>query len=370
MSYTLSIKKTTYRTISPEAEEFNKLLAKIERLKEKIILKNNELESCLDYLTKKGFSILKHNLDLRFKFSQLLFKLIDSKIVSSPKDKDFIVELLFDQIHQLKEMSELYLVPDFEQFEKEVTTHPELALNDEMVEGTALFLKKQFEELGLDTDLDFANWIRNGGSMEDLQEKLREKMGEKGADAFFENQTRNSTKRKPGKTSKRGIEIKLVEKNLNDLYRQLARVFHPDLESDEEKRGAKEELMKELNHAYKSKNIYAMLQMEVQWLAASQDRLGNLPAEKLKVFVLSLKEQLKILNAELKSVPNQPRFEILHKVTFPFYCESIPDFYGSLNGMTKDSDNLEVTIEQLGNVTDKKSVRTFLSKIKINSYGY
>ncbi len=369
----LIIRKSSDQIISKEAEEFNKLISKIEKLKEKNILKNNELENCLDYFSKKGIRIIKENSSKRFEFALLLFKLFDSNIVSSGNDKDVIAELLLYQLNQIESYYDIYIPPAYEAFEKEVRTHPAFVLDKEDVETAAFLIRDELEEMGIDLDIDFEGWIKNGGTIEDLQQKIKDAIPESDRKQFYESQEK-SRNRQPKKSTKKVKETQLVEKNLNDLYRQLARVFHPDLETDELKRGAKEELMKELNSAYESKNIYAMLQMEIQWFAESHDRLEKLPEEKLGAFVLSLKEQVKILNAEFKEIPNHPKYNILHKATFPYYCDSIPTFYTTMNGLELDSKDLMKTIASLGDGTNRKIVKQFLKEIKMVSrmmpFGY
>src|SRR5262249_32289123 len=50
------------------------------------------------------------------------------------------------------------------------------------------------------------------------------------------------------------------------IYKQLARVLHPDLEGDGGRRKEKLQLMQELTEAYRQRDLHTLLRLEMQWI--------------------------------------------------------------------------------------------------------
>lgn len=63
----------------------------------------------------------------------------------------------------------------------------------------------------------------------------------------------------------------MQEKGINSIYKQLTKVFHPDLEHDSAQKAHKEELMKRLTTAYKSNDLYALVILAMEWMNGSNN---------------------------------------------------------------------------------------------------
>ncbi|MEO6720482.1 MAG: hypothetical protein ABIN67_08945, partial [Ferruginibacter sp.] len=103
----------------------------------------------------------------------------------------------------------------------------------------------------------------------------------------------------------------MKQKNISTIYRQLAKLFHPDLEHDEERKTEKEILMKELTVAYEAKNLHALLTLELRWIHKENDHLESLSEEKLAIYLAILKEQARDLEQEINGMFQQPRYQVL-----------------------------------------------------------
>lgn len=368
MTHSLIIKKSSTQPISAQAEEFNKLILKIERLKEKKLMKYGELDSCMDYYAREGFQTIKENTETRMTFVNLIFEIYNSELITLQKDKIALADLIFYQMSQIKIFYGLYVPKGYEEFKGKIISIEELKMNGEEIEQIAEMYKEQLDEMGIELDFDIEEWLQSGGSLDEMQERIKHKIYEAEKSNHFRNDSTKKVNTKTKPKSKKQLQVEEVEKNLNNLYRQLARVFHPDLETDESKKEHKQELMKELNNVYKEKNIFAMLQMELRWLAESSDRLVKLPEEKLKIFILSLKEQIKILNAEFNNIHNEARFQILQKVSFPYLCNSLIIFYGEINRITRETNDLDKTIKAIEKGNNKKVIKELLKEIHMASF--
>jgi hypothetical protein len=89
------------------------------------------------------------------------------------------------------------------------------------------------------------------------------------------------------------------EKEIRQLFRQLAKRFHPDLTSDQKEKKWREEIMTKVNQAYGSRNLAAL-----KALAEQPDRAYNPLKRTKKEKIAHLKQEIKRLDpivADLKS---------------------------------------------------------------------
>jgi hypothetical protein len=97
-------------------------------------------------------------------------------------------------------------------------------------------------------------------------------------------------------------------KSMRSLYLSLAKALHPDIEMDAYEKKRKEELMKKVTAAYAGKDLATLLKLEMQWVASESSALDTLPDDKLKLYLVSLKEQAAALEEEHASVYYNARF--------------------------------------------------------------
>ena len=69
--------------------------------------------------------------------------------------------------------------------------------------------------------------------------------------------------------------------------------------------------MKELTSAYESKNLHALLSLELKWIYKESSHLETLADDKLSVYLQLLKEQVSNLEYEKKGIFQQPQYSIL-----------------------------------------------------------
>ncbi|WP_343667986.1 hypothetical protein [Chitinophaga sp.] len=121
----------------------------------------------------------------------------------------------------------------------------------------------------------------------------------------------SSTKRERYKEEKERLLDALRRKNIQQLYRQLAKFFHPDLEQDPARIQLKEELMKQLVIAKEKEDLLTMLQLELQWIEQEDRHPDSLTNDKLHLYNTTLKEQVKDLQDQINSLFNHPAYEFL-----------------------------------------------------------
>ena len=125
---------------------------------------------------------------------------------------------------------------------------------------------------------------------------------------------------RPGSKAEERRRLREAEKaaararSLTDIYRQLAKVLHPDLEPDPDRKREKEALMQQLNVAQESGDLHTLLRLELDWLRREEGDIARLTDAKLRVYNEVLKEQVASLEEEFESLQMHPRYERMGRI--------------------------------------------------------
>ena len=136
---------------------------------------------------------------------------------------------------------------------------------------------------------------------------------------IFDSHPKNPKNRKKTKREleKEDLEKQAEEvraKNITAVYRQLARLFHPDLEQDPEIKAGKEILMKELTAAYEKGDLHTILKLELRWLQNNDGDISKLSDAKLDAYTAALNQQCDEIGSEIRTLLNRPRFAPLQQI--------------------------------------------------------
>ncbi len=118
------------------------------------------------------------------------------------------------------------------------------------------------------------------------------------------------------------------KRTISVIYKQLAKVLHPDLENDPARREQKHHLMQELTTAYKAGDLHTLLRLELSWIHHEEEDLNRLTEEKLKVYIEFLQKQVADLQQEIAHIPYLPQLAAVSRLTNPFTYE--PDHVDSI----------------------------------------
>jgi hypothetical protein len=179
--------------------------------------------------------------------------------------------------------------------------------------------ESDFEEMRRHIEEDF----KNAGIEIDLS-GLNAEMSEAEVLEYIRQQRRLSDdgipEPRPRKKSKKQLAREAQQKELEDLkqrglktiYKELAKILHPDLESDSVIRQQKEEWMKKLTAAYDARDLKTLLEIELEWIKGEKERIAKTSEEKLNLYNLMLKEQLRDLRESIETVGLNPRYQPIH----------------------------------------------------------
>jgi hypothetical protein len=298
--------------LSKKQVQFNKLTNRIERLRNDIAAqgeRNDVLMKAVDkYLTTASESVARAELGLAY---ALEVGALENKFSKPQKAKigSCIVDFCsraFKKIIPTDEEKALYDRWSDYSYDEEVKwqVEEEKDLMESMLE----------DMLGVEVDLDELR--DNPEKMAELQEEFERKMKE---EEFSNNngnrKTKAQTKAQASKEAKQKAAEELKSKSVRSIYISLAKLIHPDKETDPLQREAKEEEMKKLSAAYKKNDLTTLLAMEMDWIHKQNDHLKSISEDKLALYVEVLKDQVRELEQEKVGYSLNPRYEMIREYT-------------------------------------------------------
>ncbi len=230
-----------------------------------------------------------------------ILELTQNRKALTKKEKEIFEELLEDVVNLV-----FSLVPPDEVHETVRDLYEKIhgkSIDDQFYEELSSFKEMLEKESGLG-EIDMSH-INPKDSLQDVLLKLSQSLHT----AFGENPEAMPP---PKQKSKKMLFKEEAERNLQELqkkgigsiYKRLAKVLHPDLEQDLEKQKEKIELMKRLTKAYEESDLVSLLLLESEWLGDAK----TMTEETLVLYNSLLKEQIKDLEREIRSVHLHPRY--------------------------------------------------------------
>lgn len=336
----LIIGKKEKQKLSKLQQTFNRLVKKLEKLRSAKENLAKILSEKLDYYGKNIHPLEEKAAELHKKSAKLFYRLYKEQKGLSNTDQEILLDIIDSQLTQfntfsreefddeLKEIYEFLTDENFDEAEEERFQ----AMKDDM--------KATFGEFGIDVDLDdFTSDL----SEEEMMRKMMEMMGEaqSQAEAKFNAEPQRKKSKKQIEKEEREKQIEEAKnKDIATIYKQLARIFHPDLERDPQRKLEKEDVMKQLTIAYEKGDLHTLLRLELEWLHKEESNLEKLSDDKLKIYNQALKEQVEELEMEMEMSIEHPRYFPLKKYTTLFNrIENV--------NLKREKEKLENTIEYM-----------------------
>jgi hypothetical protein len=304
-SSNLSITKKGKAKLTPNQSAFNRLTAKIEKLRKSLDTQRSQLDKALLIYGNEFHPLRKLLQQKQRNLISIFWKYYHEGNINR-KNLVHLRHILKAQLDNYlshseepadEELKEIYTELQGEDYED-----AERRMHEEAKEGFMENLKK----MNIDVDMegvDMQDEAAVAAKMAEIKQKIREK----------EEVKKQSNKKYKKELKSRGEEEQdeLKQKSISTLYKQLAKFFHPDLEQDAALRAEKEILMKELTVAYEEKNLHAMLMLELQWIHKENEHLAQLTDEKLNVYLQLLREQEGTLEQQKRMMFASPQYSVL-----------------------------------------------------------
>src|ERR1700754_2472924 len=309
----LIINNQPKQTLSKQQQTFNRLIKKIETLQADLEKTTHSLQQKLDFYLKHIYPLERREIILLKDLAKCLYTFYKENHLFSKNDRAILGEVISIQLHNIFQLEQAE--PDDEL--KEIFRAVEKRDYDEAAEEGLDAMKQEMQSMLEDLDVDF--------NIADMDREMTEEEILKKVEALKDQfrQRANKAGAAPGKKTKKQLEKEANEKKLeeeraksiNSIYKQLVKIFHPDLELDPELKLQKEELMKKLTTSYKSGDLHTLLKLELQWIQKEGTNVDKLSDDKLALYNESLKEQANDLEGEINQLLHHPRYQPLYKFT-------------------------------------------------------
>lgn len=312
----LIIKKTKQKPLSKEQQAFNRSVNKIKRLRLENEQLQSDLENALKFFHKEISPLHQRTLEKKKELVKLLFPFIGIKGLARYKSsmlQEYVVILLEEIVLSIAdcENDELKVYEGMLQMLSGINkAELEEDCFEQMKDGLEQMM---FFDYGIDIDLSQIKPGMKPEEMESFFSNYHEKEQQKQANSS-KKETKNSAKQKADEERQKQKE-EAKSKSVATIYRQLAKVLHPDLEMNESLKLKKDSLMKQLTEAYKKKDLHTMLTLELEWIK-KEENFSEMSKEKLKIYNELLNEQIADLEADRFDIMHDPRFVIIMTLDF------------------------------------------------------
>ncbi|WP_300601498.1 hypothetical protein [Niabella sp.] len=307
-------KKHTKDVLSKVQQTFNRLVKRIEKLQVELKTTTEALDKKLNYYTEQVYPVSKELTQLRNTLLKQLYAIYKDKSLQLSNWRKYLKTLLKAQLNEYLAEEEH---PDDEIksiFKAVFNKSYDAALKremDEYFEDMKSDIESMFEAAGFSMNLDE---LHSGMTPEEMlaktaeiEETLYRQAEEK------EKPTGKKTKKQLEREEKERQAEAAKSKNISSIYKQLAKIFHPDLEPDPGLKLQKEELMKQLTTAYENNDLHTLLRLELQWVQNEEAADNRLTDEKLSVYNEIMKEQVLNLENEIDDLYEHPRYASLRQ---------------------------------------------------------
>jgi hypothetical protein len=285
----------TAQKLGPEQRLFNQLLEKIEQQSKAL----QNLKTLAETHEKERHAKLA---PLRAQVNVLQEKLVlflDQRL-QTPKglsqraceDIEELIAMLLDDLQgagefspAMQEVAGRYFEVDDEELEDGLDLETSSEMNKAMAQA-----------MGVEVDADGLL------STDDMIEALMRKMQADDEAAMHAHEARQAKRKKSPKQKQADQEQLDAHSALRSIYRKLVSALHPDRESDPAERSRKTALMVRVNAANDSKDLLALLRLQLEIDQIDPSSVAGMADDKLRGFNRMLKEQLKELQAEYHSV--------------------------------------------------------------------
>lgn len=329
--------------LSKKQAEFNQLNTQIKNLSDTIDSLQKELPQFYERISREVDPLTEKIVSLRKETIRMGEQMLSNHFTKK-KEREILIDILLNLMDSLpyrdEEVIELYNKVTNGNYEEDVK-------NAQMAEF--LNTKKKFENMSgekLDPEIDTLEKLvehmkQRAAQMYEEQEELRRRIAEKKQQA---NGTRPQTARQAErariaaeKKAKKEAEERMAAKSVRELYMELAKTFHPDLEQDENEKVRKTAIMQRLTAAYEENNLLALFQIQLELECLAPETLTDLSDEKLNAFIRVLKGQKRTLQYELEAMLTRVTEILEQKITLGTMAHQFDQYIKNYKRQAKQS---------------------------------
>lgn len=320
----LMITRHQTKLLSKQQQTFNRLVKKIEDLRLELEQLNKSLNEKMDLYLKLIYPLEAQLIELNKESTKLLYGFFKNKKLLSQKERAALKKIIVEQLQDIFQFETSEPDDELKEIFKAIQgISYEDALEAEF--GHMKFeMESVFEDLGFDVNFDDLHTKMTPEEMMKKAMEMEEELNQQANETDQKQTARKKTKKLQEKEEQQKQIEEARAKNISSIYKQLAKIFHPDLEQDGDIKLQKEELMKKLTVAYENNDLHTLLSLEVAWIKKEDNNPGKLTDDKLGIYNEVLKEQVNELKDEIDNTLQHQRYQPLQKFAmFPHQMKSI-----------------------------------------------
>lgn len=316
----LALRAQLNRPLTKVQRTFNRLVGKIETLRAALARETRRLDEALAYWAQHLHPQQLRLTALRKDILRALAPFIENPRPLRKNEQKILQAIVADQLDTIVKTEGSLVDADLRTlFERVHRVSFDRAERAGFEEARSI-MEEAFGEFGIDIDLSDLQPNATEESLAaktaQMAERVRKKCEEEAGATTRSDQSKS--KRHSAKEARLQQAEEIRKKSLATIYRQLAKVLHPDLEPDPERKQRKSALMQDLTTAYRNNDLHSLLRLELAWIEREEGDLERLTDDKLAVYNQVLKEQVDELQWELDELPYHPRYQPIITEGGPF----------------------------------------------------
>ena len=312
--------------LSAKQKEFNRLVVRVERLRSQLAATTAEFDACLQYYVQHIAPIEAEDLAARADLVRAAYKFWPPTMRLAGKLRKQLRVMLLEMLEGLlfggqDDAADLIAIEKALSGDDYVPPEQRAALERAEDESALREMLAAFaQQTGIPIDLsklpadatpaDFARALgdAHAASKEQSNHAADHTANHTGANG----EPKRNKQAEAAAQRQRDVED-AKQRSISVIYKQLARLLHPDLEQDPAVRINKEALMKRVTGAYQAGDLHTLLSLELEWLQGEGHNVGRLTDAKLAVYNEVLRDQIEELELERTMALNHPRYHVLQK---------------------------------------------------------
>lgn len=304
------------RSLTLAQRTFNRLVEQVEKLREKLERETRRLDASLKYHAEHLHPRLQRVSALRKDLIRGLAPFLDDRKLS--KSQREALRLLIAEQLELTALDGGAIDEDDLRriFRKVHGVRFEDIARDE-IDRARSEMESMLADLGVEVDLSDLSVDTTQEEVAARMARIAAQVRERARELPNEEERPRSRKQRQREERARQAE-EARKKSIATIYKQLARVLHPDLEPDPERRERKLAFMQELTAAYWSNDLHTLLRLELTWIELEERNVDRLTEAKLAIYNQVLREQVADLKDEIDNLKYDPRYEAIVVPDGPF----------------------------------------------------
>jgi len=306
----LTVRAQPDRPLTKTQKAFNRLVAKVEQLRTRLVADTQLFEEALIYHAQHLRHRIQQVVSARTDVVQALAPFLDDRRLKKG-DTRVLREILMSQLDEILAHAEA-IDDDLRALFERLHGSDMKDVEEEQLQDARSAMEAMFADMGIEVNL---SGFRLGMTETDVAAKAAELIDELKRQATEAEARANPNRRKTKREQREEERLRRAEDarkvSIGSIYRQLAKVLHPDLEKDPDSRQRKSALMQELTAAYARQDLHALLRLQLEWIHREEGDTARLTDERLDAYNLVLKEQVAQLERELTELPLHPKFHPL-----------------------------------------------------------